>query len=216
VYFGTKRRGRGHQRIARQRARDQGRLREAPAVEQSRQRQRGRHLGTVDHTQPFLGAELQRFQAGGLERIGGGHALPPESSMAFADHDRGQVRERRQITRGADRTLTGDDRNQVESQQVLEALDQLPAHPGSAASQRYHFQNDDETNHGGCELLADTAAMGQDQIALQLRGLIGRDAGAGKLTEAGVDAVNRSFSSGRVGDDGGRSIDARLTGGIDA
>ena len=87
-------------------------------------------------------------------------------NLTFTDHRRGNMRERRQVARGADRTLAGHDGYQVVLQECLQLFDHAPAHARSAAPQRQHLEDDDEAHHGSSEWLTDTAAMRQDQVAL--------------------------------------------------
>ena len=59
--------------------------------------------------------------------------------------------------------------------------------------------------------------MRQHQVALQLRGFIGRNARIGQFAEAGIDTVDRFVAPGRFGDDFGRGrIDALAAGFVDA
>ena len=79
--------------------------------EQRVQRQRGRDLGAVDQRQAFLGREHQRRDAGAPAapaRPGTRSAV--DQHLAFADQRQRQVRQRRQVARGADRALARDAR----------------------------------------------------------------------------------------------------------
>jgi hypothetical protein len=57
--------------------------------------------------------------------------------------------------------------------------------------------------------------MRQDQVALQLRGLLGRNSRARKFPETGVDSVNRLLCARGISDDCGCRVDAGLAGFVD-
>ena len=63
--------------------------------------------------------------------------------------------------------------------------------------------------------VTDTAAMRQDQVALQGGGVFGGDAQAGEFAEAGVDAVNRNVACGGGGDGGGGAFNAGFGGAVE-
>jgi len=62
---------------------------------------------------------------------------------------------------------------------------------------------------------ADAGGVGEDEVALELRRGLGRDADLGELAEAGVDAVDGGLAAGGGGDDLGAGGDRRTAGGIE-
>ena len=59
---------------------------------------------------PSLGAEHERFDAGAAQTFPRGHAFAIDPDFADTDQRRRQVRERRQIARGTDRSFGGNTR----------------------------------------------------------------------------------------------------------
>ena len=85
------------------------------ACAQAGDRQGGRDLGAVEQRQAFLGAERQRCQADRASASAAGITRPAIADLADADQRQRQMRERRQITRGADRALCRHHRQQASS-----------------------------------------------------------------------------------------------------
>ena len=63
-----------------------------------------------------------------------------QAHLTFADHGQGEVCERRQVARGAERALLGHDRQQSRLEHLDEALHDLAPHPGVAESQHVRPQ----------------------------------------------------------------------------
>ena len=176
VDFRMERRRRAHRRIGRQRAGDQRRLRRAVGAEQAGQRQRGRDLRAVDQRQPFLGGEHDRLQPGLGEAVARRHALAVEEDLAFADHRRRHMRQRREIARRADRALFRDDRHDALRQHRLDQRDQFRAARRTRRGRaRSSFSAMTSRTISRRKRRADAAAMRQDQVALQGRDVVGGD-----------------------------------------
>ena len=116
------------ERVDRHGAGDDRRCEHVLGAEQPGERQRGGHLGAVDQREPLLGAELGGLEPGAREPFRRRQDLAADAHMADAEQHRGQMRERREIARGAHRALRRDERVDL----VLAAA---PAAPRSAAAE---------------------------------------------------------------------------------
>ena len=142
-----------------------------------------------------------------MQRLGSGHPLAAQNDFAFTDHHRGQVCERREIARGANRSLRRYDRYQVVMEQGLQLFDHAPANAGCATTERQQLERNDQPHYGARQWFTDATAVRQNQVALQARGLLGRDAGAGEFAKPGIDTVNRCVTLSGPGDHGRRRVD---------
>jgi hypothetical protein len=86
-------------------------LRGTMSAEEAGQRQGGRDLRAVDEGEALLGGEHDGREAGARKGRRTGHALAGIKGLAFADHHRRHVRERREVAGGADGTLFRDHRH---------------------------------------------------------------------------------------------------------
>ena len=204
-----------HGGVGRERAGDERRLQAAVGAEEAAERQRGRDLGAVDEREALLGGEHDGREAGPAERLGGGQALALEDRLALADHGGGHVRERREIARGADRALPGDDRQDVAGEHRLDERHGRRLHPRGAAAEGGELEREDEADHRRRQRLAHAAAVREDEVALQRRHVAGLDADRGELAEAGVDAVDGRRAGGDRADAGGGAGDAGGGGGVE-
>ncbi|MGY3563927.1 hypothetical protein ACVWXP_007196 [Bradyrhizobium sp. USDA 4463] len=119
------------------------------------------------------------------------------------------MRERGEIAGGADRTLLRYQRIHALRQHGLQLLDHVAAHAGGAAPERDDFQRDHQPDDRLGRRRADAAAMRDDEIALEQRGLLGGNALRGQLPEAGVDAIDRGSRLSSVRDDRRSRLDTR-------
>ena len=135
------------ERIERQCAADQGGAEHPFCGEQYVERDRGRRLGAVDQGEPFFRAQDERFEAEPAQGVSGGQSFPVEVDFAFTDQGRTHVGERREVARGTDRALAGDDRKRVRGHQSEKMIDQLAADTTMASTEtdriQYHHQTDD-------------------------------------------------------------------------
>ena len=179
--------------IGRQRAGDQRRLEHALDREQARQRLGGRELRAVEQREALLRrrarpARVRRARA----RRRPACARPSRPGLADADHRGRQMRERREIARGADRALARDHRNDVAREHRCRA-----GRPSPAARRRRRaprlasFSAIISRTIAGAHRLADAGRVREHEVALQRRELVGGDAHVRELAEAGVDAVDR-------------------------
>ena len=101
---------------------DQGGIEHGLRAEQAEERQRGRDLRTVQERQALLGLERERPLADAGERLGRRHHRPA-AHLADADQAAGEMGKRRQITRGANRTLGRNHRQRVMIDEREQELD---------------------------------------------------------------------------------------------
>jgi hypothetical protein len=187
-------------RVDRQRADDQRRLEHRLEGEEGVQRERGRDLRAVDQRQAFLGRQRERRDAGRAQRRVGRHALAVLPELALADQRQRQVGERRQVARGADRALRRDPRHEAGVEHRQQRVDHLLAH-ARAPRARLPALSASISARPARQRRADADAVRADQVELQPVELVGRDARAGELAEAGVDAVDRPLAGGGARDD---------------
>ena len=157
--------------------------------EQCAQPQSGRHLGTVEQRQPFLGREHERLNAGAAQPIPRGQALAPDPDLAHPDQGCRQVCERRQIPRGADRALGGNTGVDARIDQRKQGFDHLGAHTRAAPSQADGLEDHHQPNDLVGKQRTGTGAVREHEVPLQLAEPIGGDGLMDKFAEAGVDAV---------------------------
>ena len=116
------------QRLDRQCAGDIGGLHQQLRVMHREREHRLHRLGPVDQRQPLLGRELQRLDPVLGQHLRGRPALRPVARPAqpsFADQRLRQVRELGEVAGGADRPLSGNDREQAEVQELEQPLRQV-------------------------------------------------------------------------------------------
>ena len=94
-----------------------------------------RKLRTVDQGEAFLRPERDRRKTGGSQRITARHNLSVDKRLPLADHDGGHMRQRRQITGRAHRSLLRHQRTNAARQHGLELLDDFAANARRAAPQ---------------------------------------------------------------------------------
>ena len=100
------------------------------------------------------------------------------------------MRQRRQIARGADRSLARDHRQDVPIEKPHQRFHGLEADAGSALREGIDLEQQDGANDRHIEGSPDARCMRTHDIELQ-RGKIGRrDALLGELAEAGIDAID--------------------------
>ncbi|MNN56306.1 hypothetical protein D3C81_1712280 [compost metagenome] len=114
--------------------------------------------------------------------------------LADADQHRRHMRQRRQVTRGSDRTLRRNARIDPRLIELVQRLDHFPAHPGKAARQRCHLQRQDQADGGIVQQRAGAGAVGQQQVALQGGELVAGNGSPRQQAEAGVDAIHRALA----------------------
>ena len=178
-------------RVDRQRADDERGFEHRLEGEERVQRQRGRDLGAVDQREAFLGTETQRRDARLLQHVGRRPTCFSFQTFTFPDQRQGEVRQRRQVARGADRALARHIRHEAGVVHREQGVDHRLAHARGAARQRRRLEREHQPHHRGGERRADADAVRADQVELQAFEPGGIDALAGELAEARVDAIDR-------------------------
>ena len=178
-------------RIDRHRARDERGGHRPLCREQSGQRQRRRHLRAVEKRQalPWAPGRWDAIRRS-ASACAPGHDVAVDARFAFADQHGGQVRERRQIPRRADRTLPRNARHDAGVRQVDQQLDHLPAHARVALAQRRGLERDDQAHDLVVEQRACARAVRAHQRALQFAQPRAVDARARQQPESRIDAVD--------------------------
>ena len=180
-----------HDGVGRQRRSHQRVLRCPPRTEQTNQRVSGAKLGAVDQREAFLRAKHHRGKPSIRKGMRAGLDVTLMLRRSLADHHGGHMGERREVTAGPDRALRGDDRCYAMRQHRLQQRHDIPPNPRSTAPKRQqlqrHHQPDDVARHR----IANTAAMRQDQVSLQLFSVLRGDLKPCELAKPGVHAINR-------------------------
>ena len=191
---------------------DQGGIEHGLRAEQAEERQRGRDLRTVQERQALLGPERQGLLADAGERRGRGHHRPVKAHLADADQAASEMGKRRQITRGADRTLGRNHWQRVMIDEREQELDGAPPDAGMTEREARRLQREDQTDHGIWQRRAEAAHVRQHEAPLQLLDLVRRDAHRRELAEPGIDAVDGRAAPCRPFDHRRRRLDRRPAG----
>ena len=150
--------------------------------------ERRRNLGAVDQREALLGAQFERREPGGGKAVFGRNKLTLVAHAADADQRRPQVRERRKIARGPDRTLQWDAGVDLVLDQPHQRLDHVPAHAGMAPRQTGRLEHEHEPYDGVVQERSRPRAMRQDQVPLQARELAAANPPRREFAETRVDA----------------------------
>ena len=173
-----------------ERAGDVGRERDILRFHDGQRAQCGHQRRAVGQRQPFLGRQLHGGQAGGGQRLGAGHALPVEFRLAQADHRQGDVRQRRQVTRRAQRPLDRHDRVHAALQHPQQQGEDLQPDAGVTFGQGVGADQHHGPHDRRLERRADPHRVAHDDVALQVAHLIGRDKAILERAKARRDAVD--------------------------
>ena len=163
---------------------------QAVGVGQEQGADRRHHLGPVQQGQAFLGLQRQRLQTGLPEGQQTRDDLATELHLAAPDERQRQVRQRREIARGAEAPLFGHDRMDAEAQEVEQAVDDQRTAAAVAEGQRVGAQEQHRPHDLARERRADAGRVAHQQVLLEETGLFGGDERGGEVTEAGRDAVD--------------------------
>ena len=121
--------------------------------------QRRRHLRAIDQRQAFFGRQANGLEARFLQSPGGKHARALKEHFAFANQREAQVRQRRQITRCADRALAGNHRRDAKVVKRQQAINDDLANAGIAACQASGLDQQNQAHHGLCHGLTHTHSV---------------------------------------------------------
>ena len=128
-------------------------------AEQSRQGESGRDLRAVDERQAFFRPQLRRSETRAGQAFLGRENSAADAHLADAEQRRAQVRERRQVARGAHRPLRGDQGIHLVLEQREQRSDQARGNAGVAARQRIDLEGEDQAHHRIGERLADAGGV---------------------------------------------------------
>ncbi len=122
------------------------------------------------------------------------------------------MRERREISAGAHRTLGRHARQHIGVVEREQRVDELAPHAGETLRQRHDLQRQREADYAGRQRFTDAHGMRQHQIALQELELIVGNVCLREASEAGIHAVGR-LPALHDGGHGGRSpVDIAVSG----
>ena len=186
-------------------------------LEQAGQRVGGGELRAVEQRQPFLRAERRAARARPrASASAAGMRAPSTNDLADADHRRGHMR----------RAARDRPRRRPSLAPARPASGRAPASPPAARASRGRtpeapcarlasFSAIISRTIGDRRRLADAGGMRQHDVALQRVEIGRRDAHAGQLAEAGIDAIDRLALGDDARDRRGARRDRRPAGGIE-
>ncbi len=125
------------------------------------------------------------------------------------------MRKGRQIARCPHRPLLRNNGRHAFFQHRLDQGDQIHAHTGRATPKAQQFQRHHKAGLRTRNRDPHTAAMRQDQVALQGGGVLGLNLDRRQLAKAGIDAVDGGRATGRNRDTLLRHFDRRMTGRVE-
>ena len=150
-----------------------------------------RKLRAVDQGEAFLRPQRDRRETGRGQRIAARHSLAVDKRLPLADHDGGHMRQRRQIAGRADRSLLRHQRINAARQHACSCSMISRRTPEAPRPNETIFSAIIRRTIGSGVGAPYPAAMRHDEIALQQRRLIRRNAFRRQFSEPGIDAVNR-------------------------
>ena len=186
----VERHGRALERLQRQRQRHDRDVEQAPRIAHRQPAGRRHEVRAVDERQPLLGLERDGLQARAGQRGGPVQALAVELRLALADEHERDVRQRSEVTRGSDRALGGHHRDDAALEHPQQQLDDLLAHPGVPAPQRRRQQREHPAHDLARQRRPGADRVRAHEVELQRRRIVGPDADAGQVADAGADAVD--------------------------
>ena len=107
---------------------------------------------------------------------------------------------RGEVAGGPDGALGRDDGGDALCEHRFDLGDDFPPDARGAATEGKEFQRHHQAGDIAGHRVAHAAAMGQDQVALEGGGVLGRDLERGEFAKARVDAVNGGVPCGGGGD----------------
>ena len=135
----------------------------------SRQNASRQHLrSAIVQGQAFLVREPYRCQPGAPQRLGTGQSLAPVERLAAAQQHDCQVRQRRQVAAGSDRTFLRHHRCDACIEHRHLRLEGADADSGVTTHQGVDSNHQHCPHHLRWKRLADADCVGNDQVALQL------------------------------------------------
>ncbi len=206
--------GRAHGRVGRKGAGDKCRLAGAVGAEEPGKGESRRDLGAVDQGEALFGGKRDGRKPRSPQRRCTRHAFAGIEGLAVAHHHRGHVRKRREVSGRANGAFLRDERDHALVQHRFEEPDEFEPHTGGAAAERDQLQCHDQPHDVFRERLADAAAMGEDQIALQRFHVGAVDLDRSQFAETCIDAVDGRIARDDLGNPrcslGHTSIEGRV------
>ncbi len=200
----------GELALHRHRRGDVGGAQQHPQVG-DREHQHPEHaVGAIDEREALLRDQLDRGEAGGGERLGGG----PQRAVgvvhrALAHQRERAVRERGEVAGAAERAVLRHYRRDAGREQPGEQLGGLAADAGVAGGEGREPEQHQAAHDLALDRRAGAGGVRAHQRPLQLRAHLGGDVAGGEGAEAGGDPVGRRRARGELLDDGARPVDGR-------
>jgi hypothetical protein len=143
---------------------------------------------------PFLGAEHQWLQPGFAQRDERRHDLAVELHLTAPDQREGEMRERREVARSANRPLRRNDRVDAQPQEVQEPVRHGGPRAREPERQRVHAQHQHRPHDIARQRLAHADGVTDEQVLLEPGGVGPVDRAVRERTEPGGQAVDdRAF-----------------------
>ncbi len=158
-------------------------------------------LGAVHEREPFLRFQRERRQAGSLERTRRGLGSGVGQDLPRPDQREREVRERREIAGGTERSLLGHGRDHVRVQHRHHQVDELGANTRVPEGEDVGAEEEHRPRLGPGERTAHRRGVRTDDPVLQVRRLRWIDPDVRQGAEAGRDAVHDLAGANRVLDD---------------
>jgi hypothetical protein len=130
------------------------------------------------------------MSAGAPQRCGAVQALAVDLGLALADEHERDVGQRSEVTRRADRAPGRDHRDDATLEHRQQQLDDLLAHTGVPAPQRRREQRQHPAYDLARQHRPDADGVRAHEVELQRGRVVGPDAHAGEVADAGADAVD--------------------------
>ena len=150
----------------------------------------GHQLRTVEEREALLRAQAQRLEAGLPQRDQRRRDVPVELDLAAPDERQREVRERRQVARGAHRALRRHDRMDAQPQEVEEALGHDRPSAGVPQGERVRPQQEHRPDDLAREWLAHARGVADEQVLLEPLGIGAIDRAVRERAHPGRDAVH--------------------------
>ncbi len=153
---------------------------------------RHRHLDPVDEGEAFLRAQHDRPDPRAGQGAGRRLRASADVDPALSHQREREVRQRREVARGAHGALAGDDRKDVRREHPQKCFDRGDADARVSPRQRVGPQDHHGSHGRRRERLADACRVAANQVALQLLEVADRNRDVRELAEAGRHAVDGS------------------------
>jgi len=188
--------------LERQRAGDVGLGHQSLRRQEEQDAQGGHELCPLDQGEAFFWPQDEGRDAGADHRCISRHLCALVDGFPFTDHHQGEMRQRREVSAGAERPLRRDQRMDASADHLNEGVDDDRTHARIAAGQGIGTQDHHGTYGRFGQRGADPRRVGADDVLLQLRSLERGDRYRAELVHAGRDAVHGPLVSDDVVDDG--------------